>query len=194
MQILRRLFHWLIVAFWLIYGVYFIVVSIQTRLGALQVIIGINTTLFGYFLLVRREAGPSPYPWYVQGLILFSIFLGNFYKIDHGMPPAGNAIGIAGSLLSLWSLFSLGKSFGIVPADRGLVMRGPYRFVRHPMYSGYLLIDLPMLIWNASIWNWGILIIKVLSFVVRISLEERVVSDYAEYSHKVRWRLIPFIW
>jgi protein-S-isoprenylcysteine O-methyltransferase Ste14 len=194
MQILKRWTHWLVVAFWLIYGVYFIVVSVKTQLGILQVIIGINTTLFGYFLLVRREGGPSPYPWYVQGIILFSIFLGNFYKIDHATPSTGTAIGIAGSLLSLWALFSLGKSFGIAPADRGLVMRGPYRLIRHPMYFGYLLIDLPVLIWNASIWNWGILILKVVSFAIRIVLEERVVSGYEEYSRNVRWRLIPFIW
>lgn len=194
MQILKRWIHLLVVAFWLIYGAYFIVVSIQTRLGMLQVIIGINTTLFGYFLLVRREGVPSPYPWYVQGGILFSIFLGNFYKIDHATPPTGTVIGVAGSLLSLWALFSLGKSFGIAPADRGLVKRGPYRFIRHPMYSGYLLIDLSVLIWNASTWNWGILIIKVVSFAIRILLEERVVTGYIEYSQQVRWRLIPFIW
>ena len=34
---------------------------------------------------------------------------------------------------------ALGRSFGVAPANRGIVVRGPYSFVRHPIYTGYLI-------------------------------------------------------
>lgn len=194
MDFLKRSIHFAAVTFWTVYGGMYICLSLWNRSGLLQVIMGVNTLLFGYFLLVRRKGEPSPYPWVVQGMILSSIFLGNFYEFDRPVPLVGTVIGILGSLVSLWALVSLGKSFGITPANRGLVTRGPYRFVRHPMYFGYLLVDIPMLIWNASPWNWMIFCVKLIGFVIRILLEERVVSDYSAYKQKIRWRLIPLIW
>ena len=58
------------------------------------------------------------------------------------------AVGIqaAGVALTLWALLALGRAFGIAPADRGLVRRGPYRFVRHPMYAGEWLGGLGVLL------------------------------------------------
>ena len=49
-------------------------------------------------------------------------------------PAAGLVLVTLGAVLSLVSLLSIGRLFGIRPALRGLVMRGPYRLVRHPMY------------------------------------------------------------
>ena len=43
---------------------------------------------------------------------------------------------LAGYVLILWSLITLGPRFGVAPADRGLTSRGPYRLLRHPMYLG----------------------------------------------------------
>jgi protein-S-isoprenylcysteine O-methyltransferase Ste14 len=45
----------------------------------------------------------------------------------------------AGTLFTLWSLATLGRCFGIFPEARGLVTRGPYRWVRHPVYLGELI-------------------------------------------------------
>jgi protein-S-isoprenylcysteine O-methyltransferase Ste14 len=194
MKILKKIVHYAVVAFWLVYGAAALWNAIQAHASLLQFILAVNILLFGYFLLVRREERSNPFAWYVQVPILFSIFLGYFYKFQNPTPVTGIVISFIGSLLSMWALISLGKSFGIAPADRGLVMRGPYRFLRHPMYSGYLLIDLPLLIWNVSPWNLMIFSIKIVSFVIRILLEERVVSDYSSYIQKVRWRLIPFVW
>ncbi len=101
---------------------------------------------------------------------------------------------LCGVLLTLWALWYLGASFGIAPADRGLVTRGPYRYIRHPMYAGALLNTLPAVIWNPGPWNLFLLALIVGIDLLRIHLEERTVYAYDQYAQRVRWRLIPFVW
>jgi protein-S-isoprenylcysteine O-methyltransferase Ste14 len=47
-----------------------------------------------------------------------------------------SAFALAGTLFAIWGLVALGRCFGIFPEVRGLVVRGPYRWVRHPVYVG----------------------------------------------------------
>jgi protein-S-isoprenylcysteine O-methyltransferase Ste14 len=92
------------------------------------------------------------------------------------------------------ALVSLGRSFGIAPADRGLVRSGLYHYVRHPLYATELLFNAGYLIANLS---WRNLIAFVLFAViqgVRLSREERIISGYAPYASRVRWRLVPLVW
>ncbi len=100
-------------------------------------------------------------------------------------------VGAGGYLLILWSLARLGRRFGIAPADRGLVVSGPYRFVRHPMYTGELLLRLALCAGTTG----APLVFSVLLYiqVLRALREERVIAGYAEYANQVRWRLIPFL-
>ena len=100
-------------------------------------------------------------------------------------------VGGAGYLLILWSLARLGRRFGIAPADRGLVVSGPYRFIRHPMYTGELLLRLALCTGTSG----APLVFSVLLYIqmLRALREERVISGYGEYANQVRWRLIPFI-
>jgi protein-S-isoprenylcysteine O-methyltransferase Ste14 len=104
---------------------------------------------------------------------------------------AWTLVGAAGYLLILWALLRLGRRFGIGPADRGLVVAGPYRFVRHPLYSGELLLRLAL-----SAGQPGApLLFSVLLYLqmLRALREEQVIAGYADYAKSVRWRLIPFI-
>ena len=91
-------------------------------------------------------------------------------------------------------IVDLGASFGIAPADRGLVTRGPYRYIRHPMYAGALLNTLAAVIWNPSLWNLILMAVIVTIDILRIHLEERTVFAYDQYAQRVRWRVIPFVW
>jgi protein-S-isoprenylcysteine O-methyltransferase Ste14 len=67
---------------------------------------------------------------------------------DNLAPPAwqtplaglGLALGIFGRVIAGWGALYLGRSFGIFVAVRNVVLRGPYRYVRHPIYLGYLLM------------------------------------------------------
>ena len=112
-------------------------------------------------------------------------------------PAAGLVLVTLAAGLSLVSLLTMGRLFGVRPALRGLVMRGPYKFVRHPIYLSYVLGDIG---YNLQEWN-SVTVLLVLigwaSLVYRIHAEERVLSQHAEwrvYVALVRCRLVPGIW
>jgi protein-S-isoprenylcysteine O-methyltransferase Ste14 len=103
--------------------------------------------------------------------------------------------GFAGYGLILWSLVILGKRFGIAPADRGLTNRGPYGMIRHPMYLGEMLFRAALL-FSSKQFGVDLILILLLGIIQcwRISLEERLISDYLCYTRVVPWRLLPGIW
>jgi protein-S-isoprenylcysteine O-methyltransferase Ste14 len=89
---------------------------------------------------------------------------------------------------------TLGRSFGIVPANRGIVARGPYNLVRHPIYSAYIVTHLAFVMAHPSAWNAAVLTIADVALVVRALLEERVLGrdeQYQAYCTRVRWHLLP---
>ena len=89
---------------------------------------------------------------------------------------------------------ALGRSFGIAPANRGVVIRGPYGLVRHPIYAGYLLTHAAFLVAHPSPWNAAVLLIADSALVVRALIEERVLSGdetYRAYCRRVGWHLVP---
>src|SRR4029077_3112499 len=116
---------------------------------------------------------------------------------DVASPGIGLALVTFAAGLSLVTLLTLGRMFGVRPAVRGLVTGGPYRFVRHPMYLSYILADIG---YNLQEWNFVTLLLVLvgwMSLVYRIYAEERVLSQHAEWPTYVvlaRYRLIPGIW
>jgi protein-S-isoprenylcysteine O-methyltransferase Ste14 len=90
--------------------------------------------------------------------------------------------------------FTLGRSFGLAPANRGVVARGPYQIVRHPIYAGYLISHLAFLAAHPRPWNVAVLLIADTALVIRALYEERVLShdaQYRAYCQRVGWHLVP---
>ena len=99
-----------------------------------------------------------------------------------------------GTLIQLHAKFTLGRSIGCVPAHRGLRMAGPYQFVRHPMYAGYLLSHLAFLALNPTLWNLAVYAVASALQIPRLLAEERLLCNdplYSAYQSRVRYRLVP---
>ncbi len=91
----------------------------------------------------------------------------------------------------------LGRSFGFVAADRGLVIRGPYAVIRHPVYAAYLLIQVGYLLQSLSWRNAAVVALVTCANAGRAVAEERLLAtsaSYETYRQRVRWRLIPGLW
>ena len=111
------------------------------------------------------------------------------------VPDQATAIlSAAGLGLVILGKMALGRSFGIAPANRGVVMRGPYVVVRHPIYTGYLLTHIAFLLAHPTPWNAAVLLVADSALVVRALIEERVLgadAEYQSYCRRVGWHLVP---
>jgi protein-S-isoprenylcysteine O-methyltransferase Ste14 len=101
-----------------------------------------------------------------------------------------------GLLIVVGGKMSLGCSFGLLPANRGVMQRGLYRLVRHPIYLGYLLTHIPFLAAHPSGWNLAVLVAADATLIVRAFYEEQTLGrdpQYIRYCETVKWRLLPGI-
>jgi protein-S-isoprenylcysteine O-methyltransferase Ste14/uncharacterized membrane protein (UPF0127 family) len=147
-------------------------------------------------LLTRRRTNAvstEPAAWVAGILGSFAPLL--FRPTDAaGMIAVGAPIQILGLLLSCTALASLGRSFGIVPAHRGIQTSGLYNFIRHPMYTAHLIGYLGYLISYPSLRNAVIGTVTALALNLRAGFEERLLTrdpSYAAYLRRVAWRFLP---
>lgn len=118
--------------------------------------------------------------------------------------PGGDVIWEGASVLvyigasaQIAGLISLNRSFAIIPANRQIKTLGLYRFVRHPIYSSYILVYSGYVLRNASIVNLSLLLLAITFLYLRIESEEKHLSsdeNYVQYMKKVRFRLFPFVY
>jgi protein-S-isoprenylcysteine O-methyltransferase Ste14 len=117
------------------------------------------------------------------------------YGDSHLVPDAATAIVSAtGVMIVIVGKMALGRSFGIAPANRGVVIRGPYLLVRHPIYAGYLLTHAAFLVAHPTPWNVAVLVVADTALVVRALIEERMLGTdvkYQSYCRRVGWHLVP---
>ena len=113
--------------------------------------------------------------------------------------PLGIGLQAAAIALMAWARLTFGRrSFhaGAEPTAGGLVTTGPYRFIRHPIYTAALLFG-----WTGVLSNWsprtaGLGVALTIGALVRMLCEERMVAerypDYREYSRTTK-RVVPFL-
>ena len=174
-------------------------------------------TFLSYFLITHK---PSALIFFVTNSVTVILFLfrknplatsdksfdwfcaiaGSFFSMlfrpASGIFLFGEIFTLIGSLFQLFGILSLNRSFGIIPANRGIHQRGAYRFIRHPMYLGAIIFCLGFFLANISMWNGIIFSFIVMAEITRIINEEEFFAkdeEYQKYKAKVRWRLIPYV-
>ncbi|MDB5974825.1 MAG: putative protein-S-isoprenylcysteine methyltransferase-like [Nevskia sp.] len=129
------------------------------------------TTYWPFLVAVTAPHGPALAPqWVTTGLSLLGLSIFAFARL------------------------SLGRSIGLVPALRGLVVHGAYSYVRHPIYSGAFLIYLVMGLTSYSLLNTALCIIGCVLYMIKSLIEERFLSadqTYRLYMQQVPWRWLP---
>jgi protein-S-isoprenylcysteine O-methyltransferase Ste14 len=154
---------------------------------------------FSVFVLVRAPSRrPSRDP---VAFAACAIAIGAVIALQGPSSSASTSLVIVGELVALgscaWLLVSalaLGRCFGILPEVRGLVTRGPYRLVRHPVYLGEFGACAGLVLASPSRWNIGVAAAFAAAQATRIRLEERTLlaelPEYAEYAARTP-RLLP---
>ena len=102
-----------------------------------------------------------------------------------------------GILIAITGIACLNRSFGIVPALRGVKTGGLYKYIRHPVYLGYLISFTAITLQNPHIWNVTVLIGIAILDVLRIFSEEKFMGqdeEYQAYMARTKYRLLPYIW
>ncbi len=148
------------------------------------------------FLTRRRSQATSqrPWDWVVATLGGWLPLVMRPHESGGMLELYGSGIQVVGLTCVIVSFCTLGRSFGVVAANRGLKVGGPYRFVRHPIYFSHSITLMGFVI--ANLWWFNIVLVLAITLfqVLRINAEERILtatSDYKTYKEHVRWRLLP---
>lgn len=114
----------------------------------------------------------------------------------------GAVAGWAGAVLRWWSFATLGKYFTVdlvTSADQPVIDRGPYRVLRHPSYTGLLLViaGVGLMVGN-GLGAAGAFVLILIALIQRLRLEERALTDalgdrYRDFAAH-RARLVPYVW
>ena len=107
------------------------------------------------------------------------------------------ALGLAGWAMIVNAYFSTAVR---IQVDRGQTVcrAGPYRFVRHPGYVGFILQSLATPLLLGSAWALMPAVAAAAILIIRTSLEDRTLQlelpGYKDYAHEIRYRLVPRVW
>jgi len=156
-----------------------------------------ETATFIIMLLSRRPTVRDWNPLTVIFTLTATFLYPLFVDTAPGRQLIGEGTGAAIQTIGLaWAVYaklSLGRSFGLLPARRGIVVNGAYRWVRHPIYLGYFVTHMGFLLANLTLQNLVVYTALYAMQVYRILREEKVLSEdeaYTVYRRQVRYRAI----
>ncbi len=173
---------------------------------------------YGYWLLKAYKTKDNIY---VQGLFdrviarvwIITVFALLYFPqlsvgwAGHRILPQSNALGIvadvicaAGVAFSIWARSILGSNWSgavTIKKDHEIVMHGPYRFVRHPIYTGYLFATLGSALAVGEVRGAVALAMIFVGIIWKMRVEEKLLSKhfpdiYPAYRKRIK-RLIPFV-
>jgi protein-S-isoprenylcysteine O-methyltransferase Ste14 len=176
-------------------------------------VIGVYLSLKDPELLERRKkAGQEQSP--VQRIIIFLILIASIAlfvlsAFDHrfGWSPVSAPVSLLGDILVALGLMlnlivlrenSYSSSTIEIMEDQKVISTGPYALVRHPMYAASLVMIIGVPLALGSWLGLAVIVLTIPVLVWRILDEERLLKKdlpgYIEYAHKVRYRLVPYLW
>jgi protein-S-isoprenylcysteine O-methyltransferase Ste14 len=137
------------------------------------------------FAIVRRAAGLRQILWPQTAVV----------------GTLADLLTIAGLVVALWARATLGRNWSgrvVFKEDHELIQRGPYAHVRHPIYSGILLMGLGTAIASARLSGFLLLAATTAALAIKWRTEERLMTRhfpeaYPEYRRRVK-ALIPGVW
>ena len=128
------------------------------------------------------------------GMLFIPCFMRPTSPSTGALLTAGLVFELFGVTLTQVARVYMGRSFGVLPANRGIVSKGPFRWVRHPVYLGWLVLSIGYALSFASERNIIVIAMTVPFMVWRINQEEAHLSAdpaYRVYMDHVRYRLSP---
>jgi protein-S-isoprenylcysteine O-methyltransferase Ste14 len=178
-------------------------------------VIGLYLSLKDPALLERRKKfGPGQEQSPAQRIIIALAILADlgllvFCALDYrfGWSPVPGVVSLVGDGLVALGLFidllvfrenSFGGSTIETVAGQTVISTGPYALVRHPMYVGVLILVVGVPLALGSWWGLAIIALTVPVLMWRILDEEKLLRNelagYGEYTRKVQYRLVPYLW
>jgi protein-S-isoprenylcysteine O-methyltransferase Ste14 len=150
--------------------------------------------VFVIFRRRPRRMSVRPSDWFIAVLgTVAPLFMGPPDGLRPGPRRVATVVIVLGLVMSVLAKLTLRFNFSVVPARTGIVVRGPYRLVRHPMYSGYVLNQVGLLLYGFTARNLLCCATCWICLWVRIGREEALLVDderYRTYRGRVRYRLL----
>ena len=144
--------------------------------------------------------------WIVAVLLVATrgVWLANgvsLWRVTPGLAVVAAAVTAAGLSVALWARATLGRNWSaavVLKEQHALIERGPYAFVRHPIYTGVLLMVLGTVTIAGTSAGVIVFATMVAGLIVKARREERLLTKhfpevYPRYRARVRARLIPFL-
>jgi len=137
----------------------------------------------------------------VMGAALAGGFVGDWPdSVDDVFGVIGTVLAVAGALLAVWSARALGSSLTWYPKPRvrgSLVESGPYRFSRHPIYSGGISFFVGWGLWSSPL-AFALAVALAVLWAFKARFEERLLAErypsYDDYRLRTPWRLLPGVY
>jgi protein-S-isoprenylcysteine O-methyltransferase Ste14 len=195
--------HWLVniaVASFFSYYIYDTIVRLTTGtcLTLLIALLFRNTSITLVFLLRRpsKLTSRNVGDWIaaIGGTFITYLYTNQAAPIYPFVVPTAYVVMIVTAFLSTICIINLGRSFGLVPANRGVKTDLLYGIVRHPLYLLYTIYDLAVISLAFSSHNCCICILHALFSYLRARREENILmrdSAYREYVSKTRYMFLP---
>jgi protein-S-isoprenylcysteine O-methyltransferase Ste14 len=196
----ERAFNWCLGFSVLGWGVLGLTSEPGSGVSPVRICITLLAALVGVLVIVRRPLRRGGTTRSMLLAIPSFLTAGVLFKLAphvNAWPVFAQWTFVLGTAITVTSMAWLGRSFAILPAVRRIVARGPYRWIRHPIYMGeFLLIAACVMAAPDELRLVGLGVAASL-MVIRIRAEEEVLMGsmpYQDYVRGVAWRLVPGVW